>query len=190
MNQLKLKVIADAAPLLEKRAAVVKGDLEAPADIQLEEGASGDETGPSGIPSFWLNVLRANPTVGERVSVVHLKKWLLHVNSKTLLLRRLTSLWAQITEKDEQVLEYLIDVQEVDMADNENGSFMLAFHFAENPFFENKVLVGDAACCLDTSCHSFALLIHPALDVLRRPRRTIWRRALTRACWSARRAPR
>ena len=45
---------------------MVKGQTEAPADIQLES-TEGDETGPAGIPEFWLNVLRANEVTASQV---------------------------------------------------------------------------------------------------------------------------
>lgn len=56
-----------AAPIFSKRAEIVKGQTEAPADIQLET-TEGDETGPAGIPEFWLNVLRANEVTAQQVN--------------------------------------------------------------------------------------------------------------------------
>jgi Nucleosome assembly protein (NAP) len=50
----------------------------------------------------------------------------------------------QISEKDEGVLEHLIDIteEELDPEDGETG-FRLTFHFAKNPYFPHETLV----CC-------------------------------------------
>ena len=64
---VRVKAFSFAAPIFAKRAEVVKGQTEAPADIQLES-TEGDETGPTGIPEFWLNVLRANEVTASQVS--------------------------------------------------------------------------------------------------------------------------
>jgi len=55
-----------AAPIYAKRAGVVKGEVEAPEDIVLED-LDGEETGPAGIPEFWLGVLRANEVTAAQV---------------------------------------------------------------------------------------------------------------------------
>jgi Nucleosome assembly protein (NAP) len=47
---------------------------------------------------------------------------------------------AQITEKDEKVLQYLQDVRAEDLTGDETG-FKLTFDFAENPYFTNTTLV-------------------------------------------------
>ena len=51
----------------------------------------------------------------------------------------------QISEKDEGVLEHLIDIteEELDPEDGETG-FRLTFHFAKNPYFPHETLVGPA----------------------------------------------
>lgn len=59
---------AFTAPIFAKRAEVVKGQTEAPADIQIE-GDDKDETVPSGVPEFWLNVLRANEITASQVEI-------------------------------------------------------------------------------------------------------------------------
>lgn len=48
----------------------------------------------------------------------------------------------QISEKDEAVLEYLTDITEEEL-DEEEGEcgFRLTFHFAKNPFFPHETLV-------------------------------------------------
>lgn len=49
----------------------------------------------------------------------------------------------QISEKDEGVLEHLIDIteEELDPEEGETG-FRLTFHFAKNPYFPHETLVG------------------------------------------------
>jgi nucleosome assembly protein 1-like 1 len=92
---------------------VVKGKVDAPADIVLgEEAADADETGPAGVPEFWVGVLRANEVTA-----------------------------AQITEKDEEVLEYLVDIRSRELDGEDECGFEITFEFAENPFFENTTLV-------------------------------------------------
>jgi hypothetical protein len=47
---------------------VVKGEVEAPEDVVLED-ADGEESGPAGIPEFWLGVLRANEVTASQVDI-------------------------------------------------------------------------------------------------------------------------
>ena len=58
-----------AAPIFARRAEIVKGAADAPEDMaaDVREGA---ETGPEGVPSFWLGVLQANELTASRVSIV------------------------------------------------------------------------------------------------------------------------
>lgn len=65
----------------------------------------------------------------------------------------------QISEKDEAVLEYLVDIteEELDAEEGETG-FRLTFHFAKNPFFPHDKLVG----CRDSQgldCYSKELIL-------------------------------
>lgn len=117
-------------PLYEKRKLIVTGAEEPPAAPEGEEPAApaeaeeGEEV-PAGVPQFWLNVLRNCEDIAE-----------------------------QITEKDEEVLEHLIDIsvqelgtgpeaeakpEEEDEEDEECG-FKLIFTFEPNAFFSETVL--------------------------------------------------
>ncbi len=49
-----------------------------------------------------------------------------------------------MTEKDEAVLEHLVDITEEELESDENSGFRLTFHFSENPFFPHNTLV--SAC--------------------------------------------
>ena len=101
------------APLLSKRASVVKGDLEAPADI-VEATPAGDddsEPAPPGIPQFWLGALRAHDLLAN-----------------------------QITDKDEAVLVHLMDVRCDDLEGDDAHGFRLTFEFEPNDFFEGTTL--------------------------------------------------
>ena len=107
LEALDAKYTKKYAPLFATRAKVVRGDEEAPAEIvealraelaevEKEEGFAGgagvaaanaaagasDEPVPKGIPQFWLGAMRAHDGVASR-----------------------------ITEKDEAVLEHLIDLR-------------------------------------------------------------------------------
>jgi nucleosome assembly protein 1-like 1 len=122
MRALEKKYRALYEPLFSERAEIVKGDKEAPPP---KEGEEAEEKGsdekqeegngegvPAGVPEFWLNVLRNYEQIGE-----------------------------QISEKDEGVLEHLIDIteEELDPDEGESG-FRLTFHFAKNPYFPHETL--------------------------------------------------
>ena len=65
---------ANAEPLYAKRKAVVTGSEEPPAVTTSEELSTeqDDEADvPSGIPEFWLNVLRAHSVIQAKVSDWH-----------------------------------------------------------------------------------------------------------------------
>ena len=105
LEALDAKYTKKYAPLFATRAKVVRGEEEAPAELvealkaeiaeeEKEEGFAGgagvaaanaagaSDPVPKGIPQFWLGVLRAHDVVASR-----------------------------ITEKDEAVLEHLVDVR-------------------------------------------------------------------------------
>jgi len=64
-----------------------------------------------GIPRFWLEALLHNEDTAEL-----------------------------ITKQDEEALQYLTEVKVAEV-EGEDESFSLEFHFAENPFFENTLLL-------------------------------------------------
>ena len=115
-----------SAPLFTKRAAVVKGDEDAPADVLAETpAAEGDEDEgdvPKGVPSFWLNALRTHDLLAQ-----------------------------SITEKDEEVLAHCVDVrceelggeeeeEKKDGDDDDVHGFRITFEFEPNDFFDNDRL--------------------------------------------------
>lgn len=53
----------------------------------------------------------------------------------------------QITEKDEGVLEYLVDISSAELTGEDECGFTITFEFSENPFFENTQLVSLLRLC-------------------------------------------
>jgi len=110
------------APLYARRSMLVRGESE-PTEEELGDDvpqtrtadagdveALGDET-THGVPEFWLTALSNHEDVAQT-----------------------------ITEKDQAVLEHLVDVRlAAPSKDNEYG-FALEFEFSPNPFFTNGVL--------------------------------------------------
>jgi nucleosome assembly protein 1-like 1 len=152
MAELEKKYKEKYSPLYSKRTQIVSGEVEptlqeiseADAEIkkkaeaeekeenkekkEAEKPASGEqkkeegktaETASSkaeekdvkGIPQFWLEALQHNEDTGQ-----------------------------MITEKDQEALQYLTDLKVAEV-EGEDESFSLEFHFAENPFFENTLLL-------------------------------------------------
>ncbi|KAK9834585.1 hypothetical protein WJX74_005210 [Apatococcus lobatus] len=133
---LRAKFLTLFEPLYVKRRAVVTGAEEPPAVTTSEELSTEQDDQadvPAGIPEFWLNVLRAN-------SVIQ----------------------AKLTEKDEEILQYLEDIsaapltphsaptaskpsEEDDTADaakqeKKQRGFTITLTFRENPFLSNRTL--------------------------------------------------
>ena len=113
-------------PLYDRRVAIINGSAQ-PTGEELKAGAeqtikddedaeplpdpTPDEPGSKeGIESFWLTGLQNHSGISEL-----------------------------ITERDEGALKYLLDVRYSHLEKPELG-FKLMFEFAENPYFENKVL--------------------------------------------------
>jgi len=63
----------------------------------------------------------------------------------------------QVTEKDEEVLEYLVDVRSRELDGEDECGFEITFEFAENPFFENSTLVGPLPLLTPKPCHAWGL---------------------------------
>lgn len=133
---LKAKFLTLFEPLYVKRKAVVTGSEEPPAVTTSEEMSTEQDDQadvPAGIPEFWLNVLRAN-----------------------------TITQAKLTEKDEEILQYLDDISsapltpysppaaskasdegnaaDADSHEKKQRGFTITFTFRENPFLSNKTL--------------------------------------------------
>ncbi|CAG8460216.1 12934_t:CDS:2 [Ambispora leptoticha] len=130
---LEKKYLELYKPLYEKRAQIVRGNVE-PTDQEVQAGAAIDEeeshseeaaTGASltnekekiteimngpqkGIPEFWLTSMK-------------------NLFSTDI-----------ITKRDDDALKYLVDIR---MSYLEKPGFRLEFEFDENPYFTNKVLV-------------------------------------------------
>jgi len=77
----------------------------------VEEKLKLDET-VKGIPSFWLTIFKSSPVLQEMVQ-----------------------------EHDEPILECLEDIKVVLSKPEEPMAFMLEFHFSENPYFTDKMLL-------------------------------------------------
>jgi len=119
IRELELKFHKQYQPIFAKRRQIIKGEVEPPREepkIQEvkdtgEPVANSNNTEVKGIPDFWLMALKNNPVFEEA-----------------------------ITTADEEALKFLEDINYDPLPDSESGSFMLHFHFAENPFFTNKTL--------------------------------------------------
>lgn len=137
LKQLIKKYEGLYAPLYEKRAQIVSGEVE-PTDEQVKEAeekitVSDEETKEKetetetekqeeaneekkeeeedvkGIPDFWLRALRQHPALSPNIQ-----------------------------ENDDDALKYLTNIKGEHL--EEGSGFKLEFHFAENPYFTNKVL--------------------------------------------------
>ena len=132
----------------------MKGGAEAPADTVLDS-TEGADSGPAGIPEFWLGVLRANEVTASQAgpytpATLHSYNTQVIQADTVVQCPCLTGhLVLQLTEKDEGILEYLVDISSEDLTAEDECGFKLTFEFAENPYFENKILVG-LRICLDS----------------------------------------
>eukprot|EP00128_Syssomonas_multiformis_P003258 Colp12_sorted_trinity150504_noHs@27579 len=111
---LEKKYLDIKQAVIEKRRAIVAGEVDVPAEAEEESGEKGEEeeeaSDVKGIPGFWLTILTSHPSIGE-----------------------------MITDEDIPALEHLTDLT---VAYGEAfEEFTLTFHFKENEFFSNKTLV-------------------------------------------------
>ncbi|KAL9623261.1 MAG: hypothetical protein Q9160_002368 [Pyrenula sp. 1 TL-2023] len=121
--QLEKKYFAKYTPLYEKRAKIINGaeepteedvvagksDEEKEEEEEEEAPADEKETEPtSGIPEFWLSAIKNQQNLAE-----------------------------MITDRDEEVLRYLIDIR---MEYLDRPGFKLIFEFKENEFLTNKTI--------------------------------------------------
>ncbi|KAL3330253.1 hypothetical protein AABB24_034213 [Solanum stoloniferum] len=95
-------------PLYNKRYEIVNGVVEAGDEGTVEEETN-ELAGDKGIPHFWLMAMKNNEIIAK-----------------------------EITEKDEDALQYLKDVK-WNRLDDAKG-FKLEFFFDTNPYFNNNVL--------------------------------------------------
>lgn len=117
-DQRSTIIVGAAEPTAEQIAAArVSEDARVKAreaDVKDEEKKKAEpvpaQEGIKGVPGFWLQALQH------------------HVDLRDL-----------IESDDEEALRYLVDIRWRPLEDNP-VSFVLEFHFAENPFFEEKVL--------------------------------------------------
>jgi len=124
---LEKKYEAMYQPLIDRRTEIVTGAAEPKPEELVEVKEEGkteepkkeepkaeegkkEEENVKGVPEFWLLALTHHEEFG-----------------------------AMITEKDEECLKHLTDVRIVDVKDSAH-SFCIEFHFADNEFFEDKVL--------------------------------------------------
>jgi nucleosome assembly protein 1-like 1 len=121
--QLEKKYFAKFTPLYQKRAEIIKGNIE-PTEEEIEAGKAEQEddaaTEPEtkieseakedmkGIPEFWLSAMKNQVSLAE-----------------------------MINDRDEEALRPLIDIR---MEYLDRPGFKLIFEFAPNDFFTNKTL--------------------------------------------------
>jgi len=114
-------VLGKSEPTAEELVEPVKKEEETKEEKKEEKPDSKEQTKPieksdipedaKGIPNFWLTVLKTHPELAETIE-----------------------------EADEEALNYLQDITVKPVGDKASASFALEFHFAENPFFEEKLL--------------------------------------------------
>eukprot|EP00854_Cymbomonas_tetramitiformis_P006800 gene6800-8122_t len=116
-NNLEVKKAEKCKPFYARRFEIISGKSK-PNDSELEGFADGspEEAGNegtyTGIPYFWLTVLRNQDTVSEHIS-----------------------------KRDEDALQYLEDIRCCKPSDTKAlGGFRVEFHFSSNPYFSQKVL--------------------------------------------------
>jgi nucleosome assembly protein 1-like 1 len=122
--ELEKKYFAKFTPLYQKRAQIVNGAAE-PTEEEIKAGEEDDEedeeekeaaepaekeeaSDVKGIPEFWLSAMKNQVSLAE-----------------------------MITDRDEEALKDLVDVQ---MEYLDKPGFRLIFQFAENEFFTNKTI--------------------------------------------------
>lgn len=126
MFELEQKYLSKYSPLHERRYKIVSGreepteeEIKEGKELAAEEGEEGEEREAKneeqqdvkGIPSFWLTALENLPVVSET-----------------------------ITDRDAEVLDYLVDIKLEYLSDGRPG-FKLVFTFDEDtPFFKNRTL--------------------------------------------------
>ena len=108
------KYEALSAPLLDKRRAVLLGDVDVEKkeedwEVVAKDAGEEGEVKEGGVPHFWLQAM---------------------VNHSMIR--------GMIEEDDVPALKFVTDIQCVDKEDG--TGFMLNFHFAPNPYFANAVL--------------------------------------------------
>ncbi|OJJ48766.1 hypothetical protein ASPZODRAFT_129070 [Penicilliopsis zonata CBS 506.65] len=122
--ELEKKYFTKFMPLYQRRAEIVNGTTE-PTESEVDAGHEdheddesekisdeakdeGSETATFGIPEFWLSAMKNQISLAE-----------------------------MITERDEEALKHLKDIQ---MEYLDRPGFRLMFEFAENDFFTNKTI--------------------------------------------------
>lgn len=125
MHTLECKYQTLYQPIFEKRRQIVNGEYEPNEEeskwtldqVNGHEEAKKEENGTEkageeekGIPNFWLETLQSLRMTAELIQ-----------------------------EPDEAILAYLTDIQ-CKYFDQKPYGYTLEFHFAENPYFTNKVL--------------------------------------------------
>lgn len=129
IHQLEAKYAVKFAPLDERRANIISGEVE-PTDSECDwvsdeevdpdqPEAGGDTKSPNavnspdikGMPEFWLTVLKHSGDISELIQ-----------------------------EHDEPILKSLLDIKTILSQPGEPISFILEFHFAPNDYFTNTML--------------------------------------------------
>lgn len=124
LHQLECKYNKLYEPIFEKRRQIVTGEheptdeegkwtldeLENKENTEPEQSVPSDSKDNKGIKNFWLETLQAVRMTSELVA-----------------------------EVDDPILSYLQDIK-VKYFDQKPYGYTLEFHFAENPYFTNKVL--------------------------------------------------
>mmetsp|Transcript_12371 Transcript_12371/g.14816 ORF Transcript_12371/g.14816 Transcript_12371/m.14816 type:complete len:446 (+) Transcript_12371:113-1450(+) len=130
VEELEAKYQKLYEPVLAKRSAIVRGDIDAD-DATPGEGGEGEEM--KGIPEFWLIAMKGalEFELSQQMDEEDLDKGDGPV----------------IKKADEDVLKYLVDIRSEDLKPSEGsedeeeevgkGSFRLSFIFQPNPYFDH-----------------------------------------------------
>lgn len=135
-----------AAPIYERRAKVINGEVE-PTDEEAA-GFNAEEANPEviedesivGIPNFWYFTLMNNDVVNNITNINEVDKealsYLYDIKFETL-----ERVKKPFKEEKKDIAEGADDEEEED--ENEmvtKSSFKISFHFKENPFFKERVI--------------------------------------------------
>ena len=134
LHELECKYSKLYEPFYEKRKQIVTGEYE-PNEVEGKWALDDDEKEEEDESSKAKKAIEpASPATGDAKKE---EKGITNFWLDTLQAFRITA--EIIQEVDEPVLAYLQDIR-VKLFDKQPQGYMLEFHFAENPFFTNKVL--------------------------------------------------
>ena len=160
LDQLSASYMTSLEPLFDARRQIVNGEREA-TEAEIAAGTTADESHVEEVPSDDDKPEAAGSSSGDKKAVAEKKKSVKVTTpadnaAKAVLtaaaaspnggipgfwlnaLRNNEIVESLITDKDAEALRSLIDITSIDLPDH--AGFKIMFHFAENPFFSDRVL--------------------------------------------------